>query len=80
MSDRLVDVIEKYLLKAGKNGKAKLAVAAGISTWTVSKILRGRYVPKPANVFQIAVACGLTPSEAEALASEASEMAARETA
>lgn len=76
MSERLKGLIGDYLLRTGKNARAKLAVASELSVSTVTAIMRDDHVPQPYNIVKLALACGLNEQEALRLAREVAEPAA----
>lgn len=73
MSERLKQMVEDSIIRLGKKGRQKLALRADLSLSTLVDIVKHGHVPLPANVYKLALACGLAEEEALALAREASE-------
>jgi transcriptional regulator with XRE-family HTH domain len=63
----LKDRVEEALIKAGKNGKTRLAAEAGLSTETIRRVVEG-HSPTPKTAYALAKACGCTDEEAFSLA------------
>lgn len=61
------DLVETFLIRAGKNAVAKLAIAAGCSERVIYNLKNG-HLPKPEIVYRLAKACGLNEDDALALA------------
>lgn len=72
-------MIQKYLIKAGRNGMAQLSIDSGLSISTLRKTLSG-HIPLGDNTYRLALACGCTEEEALNLAKECPSKTARETA
>jgi hypothetical protein len=83
MSDRLREIIQCHLVKAGKEGRARLCLEAEISLSTLSGYLGKRAhqsTPRPETAYRVALACGCTQEEALELSKECSSEAKENTA
>ena len=80
MNVRLKEMIQEFEMRAGRNGKAQLSIASGLSFYTLKRIENEGHIPRPQSVVQLALACGLTEEEAFALARECSSEKAGVTA
>lgn len=79
MSKRLVELIDKTLLKMGKNGLEKLAIQSGLSPSSVRNAKRTGHLSL-GNGYKLALACGCSDEEALSIAKECSSDQATDTA
>lgn len=70
MTERLRQLINDYVVKAGKNAMAKLSVESDVSLRTLYLIRNEGHVTSANNVLKIAVACGLSEEDALELAKD----------
>lgn len=77
MSERLKDMVETYLIRAGKNGAFKLASEANVSVRLVYNVKNEGHVPKPEIAHRLAKACGATEEDALRIAKGCSSEAKR---
>lgn len=80
MNERLKNLIETYMIRAGKNAALKLAGEAGCGVRMIYAIKNEGRVPKPAVTYRIVKACGVTEDEALRMSQESASTPARDTA
>lgn len=78
MSERLLELVDGFIIRAGRNGVESLAMKAGVSASMIREVREG-HVPLPQNIYRLALACGCSDEEALAMAKRPSKKA-KETA
>lgn len=81
MSDRLKNLIQKYVDRVGKNGRARLAVESGVSLTTISHFMTDNApLPTADTIYRLALACGCNREDAQELVMDGVTLRAKEPA
>lgn len=77
MNERLKELVERYMIRAGGNAAAKLSIAAKCSQRLIYDVKNNGHIPKPDTAYRLAKVCGLNEQEALDLARQCSPGAKR---
>lgn len=70
MSERLRQMVRTARIRAGRNGRVKIAQESGLSVSTLVAVERDGHVPLAQNTYKLAKACGLEDAAALRFADE----------